>query len=236
MTLLQRFWHWLLSLFASDRPPTYRRETDGLPMTDGRRQDDARREDSAAGPPPAAVTSLPPPGAGAAPAVDAQPPVSALVPPNFDLPISDDALFSVCASILTRREAVTYRTLLRAVGGRFQVMAKVRLGDFIHLDNDPAQARDYRTRLFCRHVDFLLCEPYTLRPRLAIELDDHSHNSVKGQADDRFKDDLFAAAGLPLLRLDKPNYTARMLRERVDGLVGGDADAPHGHSEALEDD
>ena len=142
------------------------------------------------------------------------------MPFTFDLPISDDSRFSVWASLLTQREQVTYRTLLRAVSGRFQVMVKVRLWDSLHLENDPPQGHEYRSRLSCRHVDFLLCEPYTLRPRLGIELDDHSHHSVKGQADDRFKNDLFAAAGLPLLRLDKPNYTARMLQEVGEGMGG----------------
>ncbi len=216
MTLLQRFWHWLLALFQPDGRG--RRETDGLPRGEGQPADAYRppRE-----PLPAPPVAAPGDGSGGEP-----PAPGGHLPFTFDLPISDDARFSVWASLLTQREQVTYRTLLSAFAGRYQVMAKVRLWDFLHLENDPLQAREYRTRLSCRHVDFLLCDPYTLRPRLGIELDDHSHFSVKGQADDRFKNELFAAAGLPLLRLDKPNYTARELRERVAGVLGESQDVP----------
>jgi hypothetical protein len=213
MTLLQRFWRWLLALF---QPDGRRRETDGLPG-DKRQQTDAypTPRDPLPAPPVVAVPVPPAVAPGDDSSSGRLPAVGGHLLFTFDLPISDDAQFSVWASLLTQREQVTYRTLLHAFAGRYQVMAKVRLWDFIHLDNEPAQAREYRTRLSCRHVDFLLCEPSTLRPRLGIELDDHSHRSVKGQADDRFKNDLFAAAGLPLLRLDQPNYTARVLREMV---------------------
>lgn len=226
MTLLQRFWRWLLALLGDDRQPppagkrpaAFRRETDGLPV-DGPQQPAGNQR-----PPPLPAAGGPAPAAGSQPpAVAPTPPAGAggdITPPMFDLPIRDDAHFSVWASLLTQREQITYRTLLRACAGRYQVMAKVRLWDFLHLDSEPAQGREYRTRLACRHVDFLLCDPYTLRPRLAIELDDHSHLSPKGQADDRFKNDLFAAAGLPLLRLDSPHHSARQLRERVTALLG----------------
>jgi hypothetical protein len=125
------------------------------------------------------------------------------------------ARFSRKASILTRPEGILYRSLLRAVGEKYQVMAKVRLWDFIWLENEPPNRKEYLARLSCRHVDFLLCESHTLKPLLAIELDDRSHHTPKGEADDRFKDELLVAAGLPLLRLDQPTYTPRILRERV---------------------
>ncbi len=108
-----------------------------------------------------------------------------------------------------------YRSLVRAVEDRYQVMAKVRLWDFIWLENYPAERRHVLGNLSCRHVDFLLCEPNTLKPLLVIELDDHSHLKPEAQAADRFKDAVFAGAGLPLLRLDHPNYSVRHLRDHI---------------------
>ena len=78
-----------------------------------------------------------------------------------------------------------------------------------------AERRHVLGNLSCRHVDFLLCEPYTLKPLLVIELDDHSHLKPEAQAADRFKDAVFAGAGLPLLRLDRPNYSASQLRDQI---------------------
>ena len=91
----------------------------------------------------------------------------------------------------------------------------MRLWDFIWLENDPAERRHLLGNLSCRHVDFLLCEPYTLKPLLVIELDDHSHLKPEAQAADRFKDAVFAGAGLPLLRLDHSNYSVRHLRDLI---------------------
>ncbi len=75
--------------------------------------------------------------------------------------------------------------------------------------------------LSCRHVDFLICDRYTLAPRLVIELDDRSHQKPEAIAADRYKDELFKAAGLPIRRLDHPAYTPRVLRAWIDGALGG---------------
>lgn len=198
--LLLRLWQWLGKLLGAEPTPTpgYRRETDGLP---------APRDGQAAASPAAA-----PPVAAAAPPPVTLPPPS---PPQLDLHAGEAPRFSRKASLLTKPEGRLYRSLLRAVGGDYTVMAKVRLWDFLWLENEPPDRREYLSRLSCRHVDFLLCESDTLKPLLAIELDDYSHKKPEAQAADRFKDELFAVAGLPLLRLDHPNYPPAQLRAKL---------------------
>ena len=67
------------------------------------------------------------------------------------------------------------------------------------------------------HVDFLLCDRATLRPRLAIELDDASHRSSRRADADRRKAALLAAAGIPLLRQRcRVAYDVQALRESID--------------------
>jgi hypothetical protein len=51
------------------------------------------------------------------------------------------------------------------------------------------------------HVDFLLCDPTSLQPVAAIELDDKSHQRKSAQERDAVKDAVFATAGLPLERV-----------------------------------
>jgi len=198
--LLRRLYRWLGRLLGIDAAPpaSTRRETDGLPPRDTR--------------PPAPPVSPPP--ALAAPAPSA-PPLPPPPPPQLDLRSNEPARFSRKASILTKPEGLLYRTLLRAVDGRYEVMSKVRLWDFIWLENYPAERRHVLGNLSCRHVDFLLCERHSLKPLLVIELDDASHLKPEAQAADRFKDAVFAGAGLPLLRLDQPNYTAHHLRDLI---------------------
>lgn len=194
--LLLRLYHWLGRLLGLDAAPGAppRHETSGLPR------------------PPATPISPPPllpPPAPPAPAIPPPP------QPQLDLHSQEPAQFSRKSSILTKPEALLYRSLVRAVEGRYQIMAKVRLWDFIWLENYPAERRHLLGNLSCRHVDFLLCEPETLKPLLVIELDDASHLKPEAQAADRFKDAVFAGAGLPLLRLDHPAYTVGHLRQQI---------------------
>ena len=64
--------------------------------------------------------------------------------------------------------------LQQAVGERVAMCAKVRLADvfFVAGPNENAAARN---RIAAKHVDFLLCDPATMRPLAGIELDDASH-------------------------------------------------------------
>jgi hypothetical protein len=123
-------------------------------------------------------------------------------------------------SVVTYREGVLFRALILAVAGRYQVLAKVRLADFIWLANEPAEAKFHRNQILCKHVDFLICDRVTLAPLLAVELDDSSHQQPDHQARDQFKDDLFQMVDLPLLRLPiQPGYRSAELRAIIDGKI-----------------
>jgi hypothetical protein len=140
-------------------------------------------------------------------------------PPQMDIHAGEAAQFGRKASILTQPEGRLYRSLLLATGDEYAVMAKVRLWDFIWLVNEPPERKQHLGRLSCRHVDFLLCEPQTLKPLLAIELDDYSHKKPEAIEADRYKDELFFAARLPLLRLNHPNLPPRRLRDSIDRVL-----------------
>jgi len=55
-------------------------------------------------------------------------------------------------------------------------------------------------RIDRKHVDFLLCDPATMRPLLGVELDDASHQRRDREQRDRLMEQAFAAAELPLAR------------------------------------
>lgn len=65
-----------------------------------------------------------------------------------------------------------------AVHDRYVISPKVGLDDVFYV----AQARDqisYWNKINRKHVDFLLCDPMTMRPVAGIELDDASHQREK---------------------------------------------------------
>lgn len=191
-SLLLRFWQWLGRLLGQDT------KANGAPQATGDTPGEAA--------PPAQMS--------APPAVTLPPPL----PPQMDLHTDEAAQHSRKASILTPRESRFYPSLLSAVGSGYTVMSKVRLWDFIKLENDPPERKQYINRLSCRHVDFLLCEPVTLKPLLVIELDDSSHQDQNSFAadNDRYKNELFANAGMPLLRLPRTDYSPGQLRNKIE--------------------
>ena len=78
------------------------------------------------------------------------------------------------------------------------VCPRVALGDlFFANTGDARQNRICLNRIDRKQVDFLLGEPKTLRPKVAIELDDRSHEREDRQKRDPFVDRVFAAANLP---------------------------------------
>jgi hypothetical protein len=103
---------------------------------------------------------------------------------------------------LTPAEHNFYLVLNKAVGDWALICPKVSLNDLFY-----AKSSDYGQYLTCtnkidrKHVDFLLCEPQSVRPMLGIELDDKSHRRKDRQKRDRFVEGVFAAAKLPLVRL-----------------------------------
>lgn len=101
------------------------------------------------------------------------------------------------------------------------VIAKVNLADLFFVAQ-PHINQAARNRIDRKHVDFAICEAGTMRPLLGIELDDASHQRAKAKESDEFKNRVFAAAGLPLLRVParhayEPAAIAAMIREKTGG-------------------
>ena len=99
---------------------------------------------------------------------------------------------------LTRAEASFFRVLQLALPDGVLLCPKVNLQDLFW-----APPHDYtaRNRIDRKHVDFVLADAETLRPVCGIELDDRSHQRPDRQERDRFVEGVFAAAGLPLVRV-----------------------------------
>lgn len=102
------------------------------------------------------------------------------------------------------------------------ICPKVSLGDLFDADTGSrSQDRSYRNRIDRKHVDFLLCDPRTVRPILGIELDDRSHQRPDRQERDALVESVFAAAGLPLARVPvRYSYNRRELAAFLEGAAG----------------
>lgn len=101
---------------------------------------------------------------------------------------------------LSAAELSFYWVLRTAVGDRAVICPKVNLADLFFVVR-PNESQGYRNKIDRKHVDFVLCDPATMRPRCGIELDDSSHSRPDRQDRDEFVDRVFEVAGLPLVRV-----------------------------------
>lgn len=100
---------------------------------------------------------------------------------------------------LTTPEIVLYRALGEMAKGRFVIFAKVALTDIFSIIR-PNENVHYFNKLFRKHVDFLLCNPQTLKPQIGVELVRPTPPGGTRSAD-QFMEDMFLTAGLPLVQI-----------------------------------
>ena len=124
---------------------------------------------------------------------------------------------SVVDSLLTPAEKLFYEQLDLVIDGRLQILCKVRLADLIEVESrQPEERNRVFRRIASKHIDFILAEPGTLAPMLAIELDDSSHERADRRERDEYLEELFQTVRFPLLRIKaSATYNRRAL---VDAL------------------
>lgn len=99
---------------------------------------------------------------------------------------------------LSPAELSFYKVLQLVVKDRATISTKVNLADLFFVPRGEGQ-QSYRNKIDRKHVDFLLCDPITMKPLAGIELDDSSHQRADRIERDNFVDGVFQSAGLPLL-------------------------------------
>ena len=87
----------------------------------------------------------------------------------------NDLPYRLRGNFLSAAELAFYRVLEQAVGQTYSINNKVRLWDVLYVPRRD-DGRAHENKISSKHIDFLLCDPSTMQPVLAIELDDASHN------------------------------------------------------------
>ena len=141
--------------------------------------------------------------------------------------LHDEALpFRLRDDFLSASEISFYHVLLSTVGDRLTICPKVNLGDFLFVSH-PERNQAAWNRISRKHIDFLLCDSRSMRPRVAIELDDSSHAREERQARDAFIQKVFETSGLALLRFPvQHTYNVSEVRSRLSPFFAGDTVPP----------
>jgi hypothetical protein len=129
------------------------------------------------------------------------------------------------AGLLTPAELAFYKVLVAAVSPRYVVMAQVSVAGLVEVDRAKVKAGSRQgfqaafNRINRKTVDFVLCEPATMRIVAAVELDDRSHERAERKERDGFVEAVMKAAGLPLMRVKAAgSYDLAGVRGMVDGV------------------
>lgn len=122
---------------------------------------------------------------------------------------------------LTRSERECYNMLVKAVGDEYCIFAQVHLGSILDEKVRGQNWRAARAHIDRKSVDFLLCDKAYLSPKLAIELDDKTHERPDRQERDKIVERIFSETGLPLLRLENiQTLNAEDLKMKIIGVLG----------------
>ncbi|WP_428937866.1 DUF2726 domain-containing protein [Fontivita pretiosa] len=105
---------------------------------------------------------------------------------------------------VSNAEGNFFRVLKHVVGQRAHVLAQVSLRQLVWFpgnnQSNPGRAI-WQNKVAAKAVDFVVCDPATLRPLVVIELDDSTHSRPDRQTRDAEIEALLRAAGLPLLHV-----------------------------------
>src|SRR3989344_1493371 len=103
---------------------------------------------------------------------------------------------------LSRAEHECYDALVSAVGNEYLIFAQVHLPTLVDNKVVGQNWRGAFRHISEKSVDFVLCDKAYISPKLAIELDDKTHERPERRDRDREVERILQGAGMPLLRLE----------------------------------
>jgi len=126
--------------------------------------------------------------------------------------------YKVKDDFLTDTERSFYHSLKLCVGDKAVICPKVGLKDLFYVGKGVGKDyMKYFGKIAQKHVDFLLCEPNTMKPLCGIELDDISHTNKKTYERDLFVEKVYKDADFELIRLSS-KYTFKEIQIALTGV------------------
>lgn len=117
---------------------------------------------------------------------------------------------------LTRAEHECYDALVEAVGQEYRIFAQVHLPTLVDSKVVGQNWHGAFRHISEKSVDFVLCDKAYLVPKLAIELDDKSHERPERKERDEEVERILREAGVPLLRLENHgSFSSNEFSEKI---------------------
>jgi len=106
--------------------------------------------------------------------------------------------------LMSKSESDFIKILIEIVGTNYHIFPQVHLSAII--DEKMVKGQNWKAafkHINGKSVDYVVCDRYSIKPLLAIELDDWSHDKQDRRDRDVEVERIFQDAGLPLVRFDK---------------------------------
>jgi Protein of unknown function (DUF2726) len=113
--------------------------------------------------------------------------------------IKDRLPYRLRKQFLSFTELSLFSTLKEMAEGRYVICPKVALNDIFYIQR-PNENVHFYNKIFRKHVDFLLCEPGSMKPAFGVELVKPIARDATRSAD-QYMEDLFLSADLPLVHV-----------------------------------
>lgn len=141
-------------------------------------------------------------------------------PQNIDEKIEMPVRYASRGILLTKTEVPFFHLLRKMTKDYLVIFPHVALRDLISVVVDQSEYFTYYNKIDRKQVDFVLCDPETLKPIFAIELDDSSHNRQDRIERDTFVEKIFEEAKISLVRVPVKNSydvdeLSRLFKEAV---------------------
>lgn len=121
---------------------------------------------------------------------------------------------------MSRAEHECYDALIVAVGDKYYVFPQVHLPTLIDNKVVGQNWKGAFSHISQKSVDFVLCDKLYISPKLAIELDDKTHERQDRIDRDGIVERIFKEAGLPLLRLEnRGRFNPTELLEKINTVL-----------------
>lgn len=115
-------------------------------------------------------------------------------------------------TFLSTPERALLQVLQTMVGRHYVICPKVGLNDLFYIIR-PNENVHFFNKIFRKHVDFLLCDPTSMKPAIGVELVKPVVRTETRESD-QFMEDLFLSAGLPLVHVpSSERYSDKDLAE-----------------------
>lgn len=128
----------------------------------------------------------------------------------------DPYLYKKKDFFLTRAEHECFDALLEAVDGEYLIFPQVHLPTLLDNKVVGQNWRGAFKHISEKSVDFVLCDKAYISAKLAIELDDKTHERPERQDRDHEVERILNNAGIPLLRLQNlGKFDSSILSQKI---------------------